>query len=154
MLRAAAGNLVEGLCLVLMVVLCVDILLGVVSRYVVGQTFTWYDEVARACFVWVVFLGAALGVKRRAHFRLQLVVDLLPRPWRRTVDAIGVLVVIGFGAVLIRYGWVFVELGRYQRTPVMNLPRSWIYLAVPVGGALMIRYALPGLWRVLRGRPG
>jgi TRAP-type C4-dicarboxylate transport system permease small subunit len=147
-----AGRLVEGLCLVLMVVLSVDILLGVFSRYVVGQTFTWYDEIARACFVWLVFLGAAVGVKRGAHFRLHLLVGALPSSWRRGVEGLGILLVIGFGLVLVRYGWVLVELGRYQRTPVMNLPKSWIYLAVPAGGALMIVHALPGLGRAVRGR--
>jgi TRAP-type C4-dicarboxylate transport system permease small subunit len=40
-------------------VLACDLMLGVFSRYVPVRTFTWYDEIARACFVWVVFLGAA-----------------------------------------------------------------------------------------------
>ena len=68
MLRKALDNGVEWLCLVLMAVLVIDLMLGVFSRYVLFSTFTWYDEIARACFVWVVFLGGAVGVKRGAHF--------------------------------------------------------------------------------------
>jgi len=47
----AASNLVEGLLLLMMVVLCVDVFLGVFSRYVIRSTFTWYDEIARLLFV-------------------------------------------------------------------------------------------------------
>ncbi len=76
MIRKALDNWVEWLCLVLMAVLAVDLMLGVFSRYALFRTFTWYDEIARACFVWVVFLGAAVGVKRGSHFGLHLLIDM------------------------------------------------------------------------------
>src|SRR3989442_15213813 len=101
-----------------MVVLSVDLMLGVFSRYVLARTFTWYDEIARAAFVWVGFLGAAVGVKRSAHFRLHLLVDVLPGPLQRVAQGLGVLVAIGFSAVLIWQGWAFMELGRGQAAPV------------------------------------
>lgn len=143
-------NAVEWVCLVLMVVLSVDLFLGVFSRYVLVRTFTWYDEIARGCFVWIVFLGAAVGVKRRAHFRLHLAVDRLSSRCQEAVGVLGFLVMIGFAGVLIYQGWVLVELGRFQQTPVMELAKSWIYVAIPVGGALMILYSLAPLWRALR----
>jgi TRAP-type C4-dicarboxylate transport system permease small subunit len=146
------GSIVEGVCLLLMVVLSVDLMLGVFSRYVLARTFTWYDEIARAAFVWVVFLGAAVGVKRGAHFRLHLLVDVLPRPLQRGAQGLGVLVAIGFSVVLIQHGWAFMELGRVQTLPVSGVSKAWVYAAMPVGGVLIIVYTLPRLWRVLAGR--
>ena len=154
MVFRAASNLVEGLLLLMMVVLCADVFLGVFSRYVIGRTFTWYDEIARLLFVWIVFLGAAVGVRRTAHFRLHLLVDRFPPGVRRVADVFGVLVLIGFGLVLIQQGWKLVELGQFQRTPVMGLSKQYVYLSVPAGGALIILYSLPQLWRALRGGPG
>ncbi len=150
MLKRILGNTVEWVCLSLMVVLSVDLFLGVFSRYVLVRTFTWYDEIARGCFVWMIFLGAAVGVKRHAHFRLHLAVDRLPPRGQQTANLLGILVVIGFACVLIQQGWAFVQLGRFQQTPVMGVPKSWIYAAIPVGGALMILYSLPPLWRAFR----
>jgi TRAP-type C4-dicarboxylate transport system permease small subunit len=146
------SSAVEAVCLLLMVVLSVDLMLGVFSRYVLAATFTWYDEIARAAFVWVVFLGAAVGVKRGAHFRLHLVVDLLPRSFQRAAQALAWLVAIGFSAVLIQQGWAFMELGRVQTLPVSGVSKAWVYAAMPVGGVLIIVYTLPRLWRVLAGR--
>ena len=135
----------------MMVVLCLDVFLGVFSRYVIARTFTWYDEIARLLFAWIVFLGAAVGVRRSAHFRLHLLVDRFPPGIRRAVHVLGVLVVMGFGVLLIQQGWKLVELGQFQRTPVMGLSKQYVYASVPAGGALIILYSLPLIWRALRG---
>ena len=152
MLAKLLANSVEWACLILMAGLSVDLMLGVFSRYVLACTFTWYDEIARACFVWVVFLGAAVGVKRGAHFRLHLLVDRLPPGLQRVANVFGRLVVIAFSMALIQQGWAFVELGRAQQTPVLGLSKAWIYSAMPVGGALMVLYSLAPLGRALRDR--
>ncbi len=143
------ANAVEWVCLILMAALSIDLMLGVFSRYVLASTFTWYDEIARACFVWMVFLGAAVGVKRGAHFRLHLLVDRFPPGLQRAAGGLARLVVIAFSIALIQQGWAFVELGRAQQTPVLGLSKAWIYSAMPVGGALMILYSLAPLGRAL-----
>lgn len=151
MLKRILSNSVEWVCMVLMVVLSVDLFLGVFSRYVMVRTFTWYDEIARGCFVWLTLLGAAVGVKRHAHFRLQIVVDRLSPRLRQATVFLLPLVVIIFAGVLIQQGLVFLELGKFQQTPVMGLPKTWIYVAIPIGGVLMILYSLGPLWRAIRG---
>ena len=150
MIRKVLENGVEWICLVLMAVLAVDLMLGVFSRYVLFRTFTWYDEIARLCFVWIVFLGAAVGVKRGAHFGLHLLTDRLPERPRRAAILLTPAVVVAFGIVLIVQGWEFLQLGRFQSTPVMGLSKVWVYAAMPVGGALMALFALRALWRQMR----
>ncbi|HTO49693.1 MAG TPA: TRAP transporter small permease [Burkholderiales bacterium] len=142
---------VEGLCVVLLAAISVDLLLGVFSRYVMGRTFVWYDEVARACFIWLVFLGAAVAVKRGAHFGLHVLVDAMPPHLRRAALLLTPLTVIVFAAVLVVQGWSLTRHGATQTTAVMAMPVSWIYAAMPVGGTLMILYSLPVAWRVWRG---
>src|SRR5215831_8438384 len=128
----------------MMVVLCVDVFLGVFSRYVLRSTFTWYDEIARLLFVWMVFLGAAVGVRQTGHFRLHLVIDRFPPALRRAAEILSVLAIMLFGAVLVQQGWKLVELGQFQQTPVMGLSKRYVYssmlLAIPLfilAGALM-----------------
>ncbi len=149
MVRSALANVVEGALLVLMAVLCVDVFLGVFSRYVLVRTFTWYDEIARLVFVWMIFLGAAVAVKRGAHFRLHLLVDRFPARLHRLADVLTLLVVIAFGLLLVQQGLLLVQLGQFQQTPVMGLPKSYVYASMPIGGVLMIVYALPQLWKTV-----
>ncbi|HYS93434.1 MAG TPA: TRAP transporter small permease [Candidatus Acidoferrales bacterium] len=153
MLLRAVANCVEGLLLVMMVILCADVFLGVFSRYVLHSTFTWYDEIARLLFVWIVFLGAAVGVRRSGHFRLQLLIERFPPGLRRIADAFGVLAIMLFGGVLIQQGWKLVELGQFQQTPVMGLSKAYVYASMPVGGALIILYSLRHFWRAVTDAP-
>ena len=144
--------LVERVCIVLMTVLVADVFLGVWSRYVMHATFQWYDEVARLCFVWMIFLGAAVAVRRGAHFRLHLLIDRFGPSARRRVDLVVLVVVIAFAAVLLAGGIAIAPLARRQVTDALEISMLWFYGALPVGGALMIVFALPQLVALARGR--
>ena len=149
LMRRLLSNGVEAVCLLLMAVLAIDLMLGVFSRYVLFSTFTWYDEIARACFVWMVFLGAAVGVKRGSHFGLHLLVDNLPAKARYFSSILTYVIIIIFSLILIVQGALFVDLGRYQQLPVMGISKAWVYAAIPVGGTLMVGYAVRLLWQRL-----
>jgi len=142
--------LVDWVCLGLMLVLVADVFLGVFSRYVMHATFQWYDEVARLCFVWMVFLGAASAVRRGAHFRLHLLIDRFGPRLRRATDLVVGLLVVVFGGVLVTGGVAMWPVARRQVTDSLELSMLWFYGALPVGGALMILYSLPRLWRLAR----
>jgi len=144
--------LVERVCIGLMAVLVADVFLGVYSRYVMRATFQWYDEVARLCFVWMIFLGAAVAVRRRAHFRLHLLIDRFGAVARRRVDLLVTVIVIAFAVVLVAGGIATLPLARRQVTDALEISMLWFYGALPVGGALMILFALPQLWTLARGR--
>jgi TRAP-type transport system small permease protein len=138
---------VEWLCILLLAVISVDLLLGVFSRYVLQSTFVWYDEVARACFLWLVFLGAAVAVKRGAHFGLHMFVEMMPPRLKRAALLLTPLTMIVFSAAIVWLGWDLMLHGAAQTTAVMAMPVSWIYAAMPVGGALMACYAIILLWK-------
>ncbi|HEY7205800.1 MAG TPA: TRAP transporter small permease [Methylomirabilota bacterium] len=144
--------IVDWICLGLMVALVVDVFLGVFSRYVLHATFQWYDEVARLCFVWMVFLGAAVAVRRGAHFRLHLLIDRFAPRGRRVVDVVVAVLVLVFGAVLVAGGIAMYPVARRQVTDSLELSMLWFHGALPVGGALMILFSLPHLWRLVRAR--
>src|SRR5215470_9360300 len=142
------------MCVALMAVLVGDVFLGVFSRYVLHATFTWYDEVARLCFVWIVFLGAAVAVRRGLHFRLHLLVGRLPSGLRRSADTLATVVVIAFSVLLVAGGLSIAPLAQRQMTDALEISMLWFYAAVPVGGCLMAFYALRSLWHRPSGLPG
>ncbi len=132
---------VEWACILLLAAISVDLLLGIFSRYVLEATFVWYDEVARACFMWLVFLGAAVAVRRGAHFGLHMFVEMLPPQWKRQALFLTPFTIIVFSAALLWLGFALMRHGAAQTTAVMGMPVSWIYAAMPVGAALMALYA-------------
>ena len=141
--------LIERVCLALMLALVGDVFLGVFSRYVLQATFRWYDEVARLCFIWIIFLGAAVAVRRGMHFRMRLLVDRLGARAMRVADQVASATVVAFGGILLAGGYAIMPIARRQVTDALEISMLWFYAALPVGGALMIFFALLQ-WR----RPG
>lgn len=67
-------HLVRGSVFSILIVMSLAVLAGVIARYVFNSSFSWTEEFAIWCFTWLIFLGAALGVRRHRH----VVADLLP----------------------------------------------------------------------------
>jgi TRAP-type C4-dicarboxylate transport system permease small subunit len=54
--------------------------------------------------------------------------------------------------VLVTGGVAIFPLARRQVTDALEISMVWFYAALPVGGALMILFALPQLWKLVRPR--
>lgn len=67
--RAAAGleSVVRLLIFVNLLAMTIDVFAGVVSRYVFNDAFSWTAEFAVWSFTWLIFLGAALGIRQQRH---------------------------------------------------------------------------------------
>ena len=139
------------LCALLMAALSVVVFLGVFSRYVLNDPWQWTEEAARIAFLWVVFLGARVGVRRGLHFRFTLLLDNLRPAWKRPLELFANLWVIFFAGVMAVKGLSFALLNFAQLTPTLVIPWGWVYIAVPIGGVLMILYALEHLRAIACG---
>ena len=134
----------------------VVVFLQVVFRYVLSMPLAWAEESARFLFIWVALLGAALGVKDRAHFAITLVVDRFPRQVR---EAVRVLLALGGSYifyVMVTEGWMLVLLNRNQESPAVGIVMSIPYLVIPISGLLMLYFTWADLilhWSG-KGSPG
>lgn len=61
------------------------VMLNVILRYFFRTGLYWSEEVATACFVWSVFIGAAAGYKHKAHVGVDMLVNLCPPTDRKSV---------------------------------------------------------------------
>src|ERR1700680_3862965 len=66
----------------------------IAMRYAAGDAVAWADEVSVVLFVWIIFWANAFVVEARRQIRFDLVVRLLPPPWRRAA-AIARVIIIG-----------------------------------------------------------
>jgi TRAP-type transport system small permease protein len=73
LLVRAAERSVEALMALDLALIVVLVFSNVVGRYGFGSGFAGAEEVSRLLFVWLVFLGAILALRRRAHPGAELV---------------------------------------------------------------------------------
>jgi TRAP-type C4-dicarboxylate transport system permease small subunit len=150
LLRFVLVDVVEFVLVCLMLALCVDIFLGVFSRYVVGQTMPWYDEVARYLFIWMAFVGAAVAVRRRAHFGVNVLVARWSAVGQRAAAFVCWGLVMAYAVFITVQGLRIMEGVSVQTSPALGLTLSWVFLAIPVHGMLTFLYAAGHFWRTAR----
>lgn len=137
---------------VLLAVLTLVVTYQVAGRYVPFiPRAIWTDEISRLCLAWLVFLGAALAVRRNEHF----VLDVIPQRFEdrhRTVVQTVILVFLGLAAVVMIVGGVgFVEAGLARTSTTTGLSLAWSFAALPVGGAATLIFVLELGLRSFRG---
>lgn len=114
------------------------VFLQVFFRYVIQKPFSAANELALYSFVWIVYLTAALAVRKKTHFNVELVEKYIKgtkieRPYRMLVS----LLMLGVAVVLTIYGAKAAVLGIDRLSPGSSLPLIYTVMSVPVCGLLM-----------------
>jgi TRAP-type transport system small permease protein len=146
-------RLIEAACAVTVVALTVIVCLQVFNRFVLKTPLAWSEDLAMLLFQWVVFLGAALGVKRVRHFGIELVVRRFPERWRHRVELLTPAVMAIVALVMIVQGWTLLTFNRNRTFPTMDLTYTWAFLPIPLAGALILIYLVQLEIRRWRGDP-
>ena len=147
--RSLYGRLLEGLVFALMVILFVEVTLGVVFR-MLGQSLSWYDEVASILLAWLTFYGSALASFKRAHIGCPEVVDALSPVIRRPVAIVAQVLVIGFFVLLAYVGFqIMPMLATDTMTSLPNIPMSVVQSVIPISSILILISEFDELVRIL-----
>ncbi|PWA11827.1 TRAP transporter small permease [Pueribacillus theae] len=112
----------------------------VVLRYVFNYSLHWSEEVARYLIIWFIFIGSSIAVREKAHAAVDVLVVYLPSYLKKVFSLLANFVGILFCLILIVSGYETVlnviKFGNV--TPSLGLPMYIPYLALPVGGFLMM----------------
>lgn len=123
------GRLERVIGVVLLSTIVVSITTQVTTRYLFGRPLVWVEELAGYCFLWGVFVGAAVGMKELRHIRIETFVSMLqPRSqaiWRALTWAIATACCV----IIAVQAWDIMDVESRSRTmslPV-DLPRHLFY---------------------------
>jgi TRAP-type C4-dicarboxylate transport system permease small subunit len=140
------SNIVEVIVGLQVAVLSVVVLLQVFFRYVLNFPLAWSEELSRFLLVWVVLLGAAIGIKRKSHFSIDIVFKKFPQKVQKNLQfAIDVFLFILIFDVMVLNGVYLANLTFRQISPALHLRMSYVYSAVLAGGILSCCYTLENI---------
>lgn len=126
----------------------------VLSRYLLKDPSSFTEELARFLLIWIGLLGAAYAYRTHAHLGLNLVLNKLSLPKKRIAMMLVEVLVIVFASVTLAYGGhnlVYITLELEQISASLGVHMGYVYLVIPLSGALIIFYALYHL-TLLAGR--
>jgi TRAP-type C4-dicarboxylate transport system permease small subunit len=148
--RSIGTRALEYLCAALMVLLAGLLLTQVIGRYALSDPPEWTEELARAVFVYVTFIAAAIAVVRKAHLKIDSVTSSLPRRAQAAVNTIGIAAALVFLGFVIYYGTGMLDKLYYQELSAVPISKAYVFAAVPIGCALIAIYECGRLFKELK----
>ncbi|MCC5959432.1 MAG: TRAP transporter small permease [Rhodobacteraceae bacterium] len=126
----------------LLLVMTVLITWQVFARYVMGNSLTFSEEVARFCLVWMTMLGAAYAYRRGSLIAVELLQGMGGPGFRRSLRISIALASALFAWVLLNEGLNITERVVNQTAPSTRVSMAWPYAAMPAGAGLVLLNAL------------
>ncbi|OZI51311.1 TRAP transporter small permease [Bordetella genomosp. 4] len=108
----------------------------VIARFILQSPADWSEVLTRALLIWTVLLGIALAFRQGAMISVELLHNLLKGRKQRWLEHLIAIVCIGFLVFIAWIGGQMTYRVRFQNVPSLDIPISWIYLAIPVGASL------------------
>ena len=138
----------ELLVMIVVVVLVLDVLWQVFTRFILKNPSTWTEEFAIILLVWVSLLGASVALGRGAHLGIDYFVGKLPARMRIFTEVFVFLVVAMFSFTVMIIGGIELVVDTLrldQISPAINVKVGYVYLAVPISGFFLVLYSVIGL---------
>lgn len=132
------------------------IFLQVVLRWCFGNALNWSEEVSRYLMIWGTGFGISASVRIGANIGIQAIVDALPPKTGRIVRFICEILTLVIFVFLTYSAILFAQtaLVSGQRTPSLQIPIFYVYLALPVSFAFCVIRQLQVIWEGYFSRGG
>lgn len=133
---------IRWIVITILAVICVNVFVQVVLRYIFLYSSRWTLEVSRYLMIWAVLLGAGPALKHGYMVGIDMAVERLSAKPRLCITCL-LRVVMGVlaGTILVQGVKLFqsqLEMG--QMSPALEIPIAYISLAMPVGLSVFLFY--------------
>lgn len=146
-IKALDRYLEEVVCSLLLSALVFILGWQVVERFLFAVSTTWHEEVSRFIFIWLVYLGISLGVKRREHIRIMAFIRFIPRRAHRVLYFIA-----EFGWLLFCLVVLYLSFGMLKTmfqfkhlSAALHWNMAYVYLIIPISMVLTSVRIVQGL---------
>ena len=150
------ARLLSWLLVFTVAVLIVPVSLQIFSRYTaLIPAYIWTEEMARFLFIWMVMIGAMVGVREGAHFDVDVWPELGPRA-NAALQLVSGLFILALAVVFLWAGWEFTRFAWNRVSELADLPLWMIHIAWPVAGLTWLVFQgerMIDAAMVLAGRP-
>lgn len=114
---------------------------NVVLRYLTDLSILWAEEASRYAMIWLTFIASGLVLRYGGHIGIDTLQERMPSE-APLIRAVIFALLLGFFVFMVWIGIRYATLTWTQTTPVMGVPIGAVYLAMPIGFALLTLHLL------------
>lgn len=132
------NKIVAAFAIVLFVILIFACVLQVFFRFILHNSLSWSEELARFCFIWMHLVGASLLCRSHEHATVTVILDFITGKARKIWDIVIEMVILFDGVILTIYGIQLVQGTWGNPSPAMSLNMGIVNASAPVAGILLV----------------
>jgi TRAP-type C4-dicarboxylate transport system permease small subunit len=137
-----------------MSVMVLSTLLQVFARFVnVNGPVT--EEITIYAMMWVTLFGSAYAFGLKRHIAIDALVTVLKDSVKFKLRIAIELIVAVFAILVLILGgswFTYITFKMGQLSPAIQIPKGWIYLALPVSGVIILAYNLLNIRAILSNK--
>ncbi len=141
-------TILQWLLIAAVALLVLDVVWGVLTRYVGGEQASWTEELARFLLIWVSLLGGAAAFEQKSHLGVDYFVTKFDDSIRDNLKIFSYIIVLFFAVSIFVIGGsqvVYNALVLDQTTPALGWKMGHVYLAIPIAGVFMVLFTIANL---------
>ena len=139
-------DIFTAICFALMSVITI---VAVFFRYVMSMPIIWSEELSRYLLIWGILIGISIVTRKNAQLGIEVFVSYAPKKIRKILEIVSQVLLILTYVLIFYLSIVFIigtgKIG--QTTPILGIPFSYVYIALPICFALSTYRAVQILWR-------
>lgn len=157
MLKKIHEHLEDILLVTLLSLMSLIIFVQVIMRYLMRNSLSWSEELARYLFIWSIYLAVSYAAKERKHIKIDAALYLFPKRCRPYIRIIGDIIVLCFAGFIIYTSAMLIQkigmLG--QVSAALSIPMKYVYMAPFAGFVLTFYRTAQNIWlRIAKLRKG
>lgn len=133
-----ADRVARFLVAVMMGMMTVDVLFGVLNRFLLKIPISWVEEIATYLLIYISLIGSAVAVRIGGHVGVGFVVSRLKDRTKRFLYWVNVLGVFSFVVIVMVLGMRLALREMSQLGHATRIPMFWPFLSLPVGSFLIL----------------
>ncbi len=130
------------LVILLMAAIVLIVSLGVFFRFVLNNSLSWTEEIAKYLLVWLSFIGSATALRKGTHIGITILSDTFKGKVKNIAEIFVSAAILTASYYLMYYGWRFAVNAKIQTAATIDLSLFWVMVCVPVSGVLMALFIL------------
>lgn len=128
---------------------------NVFVRYVLKSNIHWAMEFTVIAFAWLIFLGAAWGIKAGAHIGVDTVINFFSDKVKKRISVVAALLCIIYGIFILVGSYNYVS--KIYAIGILSQDIKWLpqwmpRMVMPIGYALIIFRFFEALIKILKGQ--
>jgi TRAP-type C4-dicarboxylate transport system permease small subunit len=140
---------VEVLIAVFLAIMIILVFMNVVFRYLFSKGFAWSEEIARLCFIYLVYLGSIGAMRDNRHLLIDSVLSRVPVFLQNIIYALIQLCIIWLMTVLTLGSWGLVLQNLNDKWVATKFPTFLVYASGLITGIAIGIIALANLFRMI-----